>query len=80
MNEETTFHEVCQEVLDWKETLHEFELMIDEIDLWEHGYEKERYEDLKKNTKRRIEHLNKDAEKWQIEILKEYGLYKENVG
>lgn len=79
MNEERIFHEVCQEVLDWKETLHEFELMFDETDPWGYGSEKERYEDLKKNTKRRIEHLNKDAEKWQIEILKEYGLYKENV-
>lgn len=77
--EEKMYHLVCKEIQKQKEELFEFELMIDEIDLWELGSEKEKYEKLKNVVKSRVDHLNETAENWQKEILKEYGIFKQSL-
>lgn len=77
--EEKMYHLVCKEIQKQKEELFEFELMIDETDPWELGFEKEKYEKLKNVVKSRIDHLNETSENWQKEILKEYGIFKQNV-
>ena len=76
MTEETTFHNICQETLDWMDQLSEFEKMLEETNLYTTGHEKKKYESLKKDLKIRIKALNNNPENWEKKILEEYGLLK----
>lgn len=70
------YRKVCEQIQDWKELIHEMEIKSDEVSVDDDFLE--RLENLKQNTRNRINHLNETTEPWQQEILKEYGIYKEN--
>ena len=76
MTEETIFHDICQETLEWIDQLSEFEKMLEETDSYTTGNEKKKYKSLKKDLKIRIDGLNINPENWEKKILEEYGLLK----
>lgn len=70
------YHDVCKQIQDWKEKIHEMEIKTDEVPV-DDGF-LEKLKNLKENAQRRIDHLNRTNESWQIEILKQYGIYTKN--
>lgn len=77
--EEQTFHIICQELVDWKDELLEIEKELDEPITEERRSELQEWSfNLRDSIKRRLLNLNEDPEPWEVEILKEYGLYWKN--
>lgn len=78
--EEQTFHNICKELVNLKDKLLEIELELDEpLSLERILTLQEQVPNIKQNIKQRLLTLNKDLKSWEIEILKEYGLYSPNA-
>lgn len=77
LQKEKLYHLVCKQVQDWKEIIFEMETKMDEVPVDDEF--KEKLKNLKRNFADRVYYLNETSESWQKEILKEYGIYRENL-